>query len=341
MKLITLALAALPLISLPLLSSATKPVAPRAASPTGQEPASEAPRRAVLVTGASSGIGRRTAEYLAENEFFVYAGARKDADLAELDALENVQGIRLDVTKPDQIAAAVKTVREAGRGLHGLINNAGVFVLAPLAEVTEEDLHFQMNVNVYGPYRVTKAFADLLIESQGRVSTTGSISGHATWGLGGPYTMSKHAVEAYTDVLALELEPLGVKVSIVEPGNFRSQIFQSTVERLQARGYTAEGSRYEAQLKGFLARDQSRSDAADPLPVAKAFLDAMTSETPKRRYMVTPNQREADLTLGAALKRIAELNQDQPFSVSRADLHSALDSALDRALDRALDAVGR
>ena len=295
---------------------------------TLQEPA-EAPKRAVLVTGASTGIGRRTALHLAENGFYVYAGARKDEDLKALGEIENVEGIRLDVTVPGDIEAAVKTITEAGRGLHGLINNAGVVVMAPLTEVTEEDLHFQMDVNVYGPYRVTKAFTDLLIESQGRVSTTGSISGFATWGLGGPYTMSKHAVEAYTDVLASELGPLGVQVSIVEPGNFKSRIFASMIERMQKKGYSAKGSRFEAQLTSFLERDPSRDEHMDPLPVAEAFLDAMTSKTPKRRYMVTPNQREANMTLRASLRRTAQLNHEQGFALDRKALHALLDEALD------------
>ena len=85
------------------------------------------------------------------------------------------------------IDAAVAHVEAGGRGLYGLINNAGVLVMEPLIEVTEA-LAFQMNVNVFGPYRVTKAFAPLLIESKGRVATTGSVSGIGTWGLGGPYT---------------------------------------------------------------------------------------------------------------------------------------------------------
>ncbi len=298
------------------------------------ESAQDAPRRAILVTGASSGLGRRTALHLAENGFFVYAGARKDDDIKALSEIEHVQGIRLDVTVQEDIDAAVKEITAAGRGLHGLINNAGVVVMAPLTEVTEEDLHFQMDVNVYGPYRVTKAFADLLIESQGRVSTTGSISGVATWGLGGPYTMSKHSVEAYTDVLAMELEPLGVQVSVVDPGNFKSRIFASMVERMKKKGYSAKGSRYEAQLTSFLDRDQSRDEHMDPLPVAEAFLDAMTSDTPRRRYMVTPNQREATMTIRAALRRTAELNQGHGFALDAEALHALLDEELERASKR-------
>ncbi len=92
--------------------------------------------RAVLVTGASSGIGQRTTEVLSENGFFVYAGARKAEDLARLDAMENVKSVRLDVTIPSEIDAAAVLVREEGRGLYGLVNNAGVAVMGPLIERT-------------------------------------------------------------------------------------------------------------------------------------------------------------------------------------------------------------
>lgn len=293
-----------------------------------EAPAAPAARRAVLVTGASSGIGRKTTEVLAANGFFVYAGARKAADLAELNAIENVQGITLDVTSQDQIDAAVATVRAAGRGLYGLVNNAGVLVVGPLIELREKDLAFQMDVNVFGPYRVTKAFAPLLIESKGRVTTTGSISGFATWGMGGPYTMSKHAVEAYTDCLAAELAPFGVGVSVVEPGNYRSEIMTSMRERMAEAGYGGEGSRYRGQWERMLGGPTDRAQYKESDEVAAAFLRALTEATPQRRYMVVPNQREADLTIKAAIARVVQLNANQPYAHDREGLIKLLDEAL-------------
>ncbi|MDX2057145.1 MAG: SDR family NAD(P)-dependent oxidoreductase, partial [Gemmatimonadales bacterium] len=144
-------------------------IAPILAAPLLAQPATP---KAVLVTGASTGIGRKITELLAARGYFVYAGARKPEDLAALSRIPNVQGIRLDVTVPAEIAAAVETVEKAGRGLHGLVNNAGVAVIEPLIEIDEQDLAFQMDVNVMGPYRVTKAFSRLLIASKGRIVTT-------------------------------------------------------------------------------------------------------------------------------------------------------------------------
>ena len=284
--------------------------------------------RAVLITGASSGIGLKTAEVLAANGFFVYAGARKQADIDMLSAIENIQGVRLDVNVQEDIDAAVETVMAGGRGLYGLINNAGVVILAPLIEVTEEDLEFQLNVNVYGPYRVTKAFAPLLIENEGRVATTGSISGIGTWGLGGPYTMSKHAVEAYTDVLAIELASLGVEVAVVEPGNFKSRITENMIERMREKGYSTEGSMAKERLDRVLSAPADRGQYKEPDEVADAFLHFLTSDSPKRRYMVVPNEAEANFTIRAHILRLVQLNEDQPYAFTRDELMAMIDEAM-------------
>lgn len=300
---------------------------PDRTSPDPQEPAAP-PQRAVLITGASTGLGRATAELLAQRGFFVYAGARKESDLKELGAIANVQAIRLDVTDQEQIDAAVATVSAAGRGLFALINNAGVGVFGPMIELSEEDLDFQFDVNVYGPYRVTKAFAPLLIESRGRIATTGSISGTVTWGMGGAYCMSKHAVEAFTDALALELGPLGVQVSVIDPGNYRSEISANARQRLEAQGYSPENSRFRREMERLLAGPADRATEKDPAEVAEAFLHALTDATPKRRYMVVPNAREAEATIRAALARVAQLNAEQPYSYDRDGLIRLLDEAL-------------
>ncbi|MGK2927765.1 MAG: SDR family NAD(P)-dependent oxidoreductase, partial [Lysobacterales bacterium] len=143
------------LAALLLLSVAT----PVAADSDMQENA----KKAVLVTGASSGIGRRVTELLAAQGYFVYAGARSQQDLDALDALENVEAVRLDVTVQDEIDAAVETVRKGGRGLYGVVNNAGVFTGGPLIETDIGELQWLFDVNVYGAYRVTQAFAPLII----------------------------------------------------------------------------------------------------------------------------------------------------------------------------------
>ena len=127
--------------------------------------ADEHAQKAILVTGASSGIGLKITERLAAEGHFVYAGARKDEDLAELGAIENITAVRLDVTRQDQVDAAVAMIKEKGTGLYALVNNAGVGGGGEVLETPVEDQSFVYAVNVEGVYRTTKAFAPLVIES--------------------------------------------------------------------------------------------------------------------------------------------------------------------------------
>lgn len=286
-------------------------------------------KRAVLVTGASSGIGKRIAETLASEGYFVYAGARKAKDIAALSALKNIEGIRLDVTRQDEINAAVKHIRNQGRGLYGLVNNAGVFLFDPLIEISESDLQFIIDVNVFGPYRVTKAFAPLIMESKGRITTTGSIASAYSARLFGPYSMSKSAMDSYTEALASEMRKFDVAVSIVQPGNFRSNIMSNMQRRIDEMNNGEASSMWQAEIEKLAAFTQTdRSHHADPKPVADAVVDFLESDKPKLRYMVTPNEREAQMTIRSSLKRVLELNQDQAFAMSRDELIAALDKLL-------------
>lgn len=284
-------------------------------------------RRAVLITGTSSGIGLRMTEVLSENGFFVYAGVRTPEDYARLNAMDHVQAVQLDVTIQSDIDAAVAFISSQGRGLYGLINNAGVAVLGPLIELHEEDMKFQLDVNLLGPYRITKAFADLIIESKGRIMTVSSISGILSGQMMGAYSMSKHGVEAFTDALAAELKGFNVQVAAVEPGNYKSQIIASMVERMKDKARTVENSRYGSMLDRFNG-PLDRSQYKEPDDVALAALHFLTSEIPQRRYMVVPNKYEAEITIKQMFRELNELNMDQPFSFTRDELIAMLDETL-------------
>lgn len=284
-------------------------------------------QKSILVTGASSGIGRNIAERLAKEGYFVYAGARKKADLDALSAMKNIQGIRLDVTIQDDIDKAVDIVRKEGRGLYGLVNNAGVALFGPLIEVSEKDMQFLMDVNLFGPYRVTKAFAPLIIESKGRITTTGSISGIISGSMFGPYSMSKHAVEAFTDSLALELKKFDVQVSVIEPGNYNSQVIKNMRRRMENVHSVLESSHYKEEFQRILDMPTDRSAHKNPDDVSTAVLHALFSDKPKARYMVVPNQREAEFTIQRALKKVIELNRQHAFSYTREELSSMLEKA--------------
>jgi len=277
----------------------------------GQTQTPGAPK-AVLVTGASTGIGRKITERLANHGYFVYGGARKDSDLQALGALKNVQPLRLDVTKPQDIESAVATVTKAGRGLYGLVNNAGVVTIGSVMDTTMEEFDVVMAVNVYGPWRITRAFARLLIASSGRIANIGSINGIFTPRQSGAYSMSKHAIEAFSDALAQEMGGLGVKVSVIEPGSYKTDIVKNEMQR----------SRTGGQLAEFV------SHAKEPDEVAAAVEQALFDANPKRRYLVVPNAQQAEITIRTQLRQLVQLNEGQPYTYDRAELVKMLDEAL-------------
>jgi len=287
-----------------------------------------AKQKAVLVTGASTGIGRNLAERLAAEGHFVYAGARKDADLKELDAIDNIKAVKLDVTNHEQIDAAVELIKSEGRGLYGLVNNAGVAVMGTVAETEHSDLHWVFSVNVVGVVSVTRAFLPMILEEQGRISTTGSISGTLSSPGFSVYSMSKHAMEAFTDSLAGEVEPLGVQVSIIEPGNYKSHI-RRTVAENAVKAAAAAGDELSAEDKAFMEQMTQRElQMKEPDEVSDAFLHALFSESPQRRYMVVPEEREAEITIRKALSEVVELNEWDLYKYDRDELVKMLDEAL-------------
>ncbi len=297
------------------------------AAPAEQEK-SAVTEKAVLITGATSGLGLRMTEVLSQNGYIVYAGGRDQDDLDRLEAMDNVEAIRLDVTSTADMQAAVATVKAKGRGLYGLINNAGLSIFGPMTEVPYAQVEFLFDVNVLGPYRVTQAFAPLLIESQGRLFTTGSIAGSGVSPMMGHYAMSKYAVEAMVTAWHNELSPAGVTVGVVEPGAFASNIGNAALERLEQLNYWSEDSAYAELRARYFEALANFDQGKDPLPVAQAALDFMSSDTPKMRYMVTPNAGSAERTMRNLISRVAEQNHDHEFSLDRERLIEILDEEM-------------
>lgn len=270
-----------------------------------------APQKAVLVTGASSGIGRKITERLAAAGYFVYATARKDADLQALGKIQNVQAVRLDVTSAQDIAAALDVITKAGRGLHGLVNNAGIGTGGPVLDSKQEEFDLAMNVNALGPVRMTRAFGPLIVAAKGRIVNISSVSGILAGKNTSAYAMSKHAVEAFTDSLATEMQDVGVKVSAVEPGNYNSQIVHNAAARM-----------------GITSRLNERPSDIEPDAVAAAVEHALFATDPKRRYLVVPNEPQAQRTIRKQIVQLVELNEGQSYTYDRATLIKMLDEAL-------------
>ena len=285
-------------------------------------------QKSVLITGATSGIGRNLAEALAADGHHVYAGARTDAEMVELDAIPNITAIRLDVTKQDEVDAAVKQIQESGSGLYALVNNAGIYDGGPVLTTEIDVMNLVYEVNVEGVIRTTKAFAPLVIQSKGRIATTGSIAGT----LAGPgyaaYSGSKHYIEAFTDSLAAELEPLGVSVSVIEPGNYQTQIRRSAVKRSMARVVGDGGIVPSEMEKQFKAMEEVELSYNKPDEVTLAYKHALFADAPMRRYVVVPNADEQQATIEAKIRELVELNSWGPYSYSSEELQNKLKAAL-------------
>ena len=182
--------------------------------------------KSVLVTGASSGIGLASAVRLARAGWRVHGGVRTEA-AASLLREHGIEPVQLDVTDAAQIGAAAEAV---GRELHGLVDNAGIAIAAPLELVPLDELRRQLEVNVVGQVAVLQAVLPALRRARGRVVLMGSIGGRSALPFLGPYAASKHALEAFADVLRVELAPWGIGVSIVEPASVKTAIWTKGAE---------------------------------------------------------------------------------------------------------------
>jgi NAD(P)-dependent dehydrogenase (short-subunit alcohol dehydrogenase family) len=255
--------------------------------------------RAVVVTGASSGIGRATALYLAERGFRVFAGVRKTADGESLrtESGGRIVPLILDVTDTAGIAAAAERVRvELGdRGLDGLVNNAGIATPAPVEYMSADVLRRQFEVNVFGQVAVIQAFLPLVRRARGRIVNVGSVGSHIALPFGGALCASKGAFSLLSDSLRLELRPYGIHVSLIEPGAIATPAVDKTLGDVEAvlRSLPPEGeARYGAKLREFMKRGHEReSRGSQPAVVAEAIHHALTARRPRLRYPVGTDAR--------------------------------------------------
>nr|MDT0656728.1 SDR family oxidoreductase [Micromonospora sp. DSM 115978] len=254
--------------------------------------------KTVLVTGASTGIGRATALLLAGEGFTVYAGVRKDADGEALGP--TVTPIRLDVTDAEQIADAARCL---GR-LDALVNNAGVGVTGPVEFIPLDTLRWQYEVNVFGQVAVTQAMLPMLRASRGRVITVGSVGSWITLPFGGPLCSSKHAIRSLNDALRMEAKPHGVAAVLIEPGSIHTDAVDKLEDEVEPRiaslgpeGRRLYGQEYRTMTTAGLKQERNGSS---PDVVARAVLHALTARKPRSRYPVGKGSRLMS-TLGRVL----------------------------------------
>ena len=248
----------------------------------------------VLVTGASTGIGRATALRLDRANFRVFACVRRltDGDSLRAEASERLRLVTLDVTDTPSLEDAVQCVHEAvgDAGLQGLVNNAGIAVGAVLEYIDLNDLRRQFEVNVVGLVAVTRFFLPLIRRGSGRIINISSSAAYLAPAFSGPYTASKFAVEALSDSLRRELRTWDIPVSVIQPGAIETPIWnkgQNELERLaasfSAEGWERYGSAYE-KMNRLIESTAQRAIPADA--VAKAVERALTAARPRTRYRV-------------------------------------------------------
>ena len=242
----------------------------------------------ILITGASTGMGYKTALYCKEKGHHVYAGVRKQAD-AEALKEQGLDPIFIDVNDIGSIYAAFELISENG-GLDILINNAGIAYSGPLEAMDDHDVASIINTNVTGAILATKNFIPLLRKTKGRILNIGSISGRlAPPGLS-VYAASKFALEGLTDSLRVELAPFAIKVSIIEPGKIVTPIWEKGLKRADEVNKHFHIESYE-KIDAFI-RHHAEHSPGIPMETYLAAVDhALFSSTPKARYLLNNSAR--------------------------------------------------
>lgn len=253
--------------------------------------------KSVLVTGASTGIGRACALRLDGVGHRVYAGVRTQEHAEQLSELgsDRLVPLLLDVTDQAQIDDAAARIGQDGDGLAGVVNNAGTGLIGPIEYLPLDTWRQQLDVNVIGQIAVTKAMLPLIRSGSGRVVFIGSIGGKVGRMLFGPYCASKFAIEAIGESLRYELRPWGIRVCVVEPGSIKSAIWEKgrqDANRVEQDLPAEASERYAAHLAALRkALDTQEKQAADPEKVARAVEHALFARRPKTRYPVGTDAR--------------------------------------------------
>ncbi len=250
--------------------------------------------KSVLITGASTGIGRATALWLDQRGWRVFAGVRKEADAEALRAAgsERLETLLLDVTDAGQIKAAAERIAGdlAEAGLDGLVNNAGIAVPGPLETLPIDDFRRQVEVNLTAQVAVTQAMLPSLRRARGRIVFITSIGGLMAFPMFGAYHAAKFGLEAVGDVFRQELKAWGIAVAVIEPGSIATPIWergQAEADALSERTGDEQKGLYGEAIEAY--REVARKTGARGIPperVAAKIEHALSARRPRTRYLV-------------------------------------------------------
>jgi NAD(P)-dependent dehydrogenase (short-subunit alcohol dehydrogenase family) len=248
---------------------------------------SEDSTRTVLITGTSSGIGEASVSALADAGWNVFAGKHDAADVNG-GARASVTPIALDVTSEASIAAAAAEIQRAG-GLDALVNNAGIPGAGPVETIPMDIVREVIETNLIAQFAVTQTFLPMLRASKGRVVFISSLGGRVAFPYASPYHASKFGLEGLAESLRAEMAPLGVDVSLIEPGAMATEIWakgRSALDEARERMTDEQRSVYGEALAGFDEQLASQEESEDPAEVAAKVVEALTARSPDERYLV-------------------------------------------------------
>ena len=240
----------------------------------------------ILITGASSGIGKETAKTLIREGYTVYAAARRIEKMEDLKQLGGIP-LKMDITKDDEVVAVVEQIRQEQDGVDILINNAGFATQGAVEDTSIDDARYQFEVNLFGLARLTQlVLPEMRTQKAGKIINVSSAGGKLYMPLGAWYIATKHALEGWSDCLRVETKPFNIDVIIIEPGAIATEFDDVYVEPMLKRSGQGAYSTMAKALAGFSQNLQETPNSnSPPSVIAQTILNAIKARHPQTRYV--------------------------------------------------------
>lgn len=285
-------------------------------------------KEVILVTGANSGIGFQITKLLNDSSKDVIAGVKRKETFSTFKEMKHVHPLLLDVTSQKDIKNFKNYLESNNFILVGLVNNAGITNTPQFMYYTPiEEMKHVFDVNVFAIHTLTQACIPDLIKSQGRIVIIGSVAGFFTGYASGTYSMTKHALEAYADSLSFELHKFHIHTSIIEPGDYKSNIGKGNDLQIEKYILEVDNLYHTEMVMGKQnMRDSPKYDAPEAVDVAKAVFHALFDPNPRVRYLVTSTRHETEVAIKKAIIELLQLNNNYGYSYTIEELIEMVNS---------------